>query len=409
MEPKVVQQCLDQRQASSQGAQWTYSSKLAYYKQGGSGNNWALGYKYLGDQEYYEVHSRIQSLLEKQDYFQGFHVLKSLAGGTGSGLGAHLIERMRDDYSRSMILTTAIWPYSKGEVILQNYNVLLTLASSLEHATGILPLYNDQILLTCRELLKEVRPSYKTMNTVIAQSLLGFLFPCSNHPKTGTIPLFNSSGFAAGPLNVLSEMQEHLLTHQSDYYKLLTVKNIPQCNAKVSEFNTDLWEGMVSRIRQMLIANNSEHQINWSVKLGDSSRGGFGGQKPLKSIGNMLFMRGDGVFDKQNMSYDQRLFGHGHPSQESTAMYTNQTDFCFASGLRTYRDPLWLFGREKNLCVLSNNQSHVEPLERTLRKGTQMRIAKAFLHHYAKFGVESDDISAAFLKCEETLLAYKLL
>jgi hypothetical protein len=34
-------------------------------------------------------------MLEKQDYFQGFHVLKSLAGGTGSGLGAHIIENMR--------------------------------------------------------------------------------------------------------------------------------------------------------------------------------------------------------------------------------------------------------------------------------------------------------------------------
>lgn len=50
-----------------------------------------MGYSYLGDEEYSEVNSRIQALLEKQDYFQGFHVLKSLAGGTGSGLGAHLI------------------------------------------------------------------------------------------------------------------------------------------------------------------------------------------------------------------------------------------------------------------------------------------------------------------------------
>lgn len=111
-------------------------------------------------------------------------MLKSLAGGTGSGLGAHMIECLRDDYSKSMIMNTAIWPYSNGEVILQNYNVLLTLASSLEHATGILPLYNDDILLTCRELLKENRPSYKNMNTVIAQNLLSFLFPCANYPKT---------------------------------------------------------------------------------------------------------------------------------------------------------------------------------------------------------------------------------
>ena len=57
-------------------------------------------------------------MLEKQDYFQGFHVLKSLAGGTGSGLGAHLIEKMREFYPKSIILNTAIWTYSTGEVIL---------------------------------------------------------------------------------------------------------------------------------------------------------------------------------------------------------------------------------------------------------------------------------------------------
>ena len=42
---------------------------MAYYKQGGSGNNWALGYSDLGDEEYSEVNSRIKALLEKQDYF----------------------------------------------------------------------------------------------------------------------------------------------------------------------------------------------------------------------------------------------------------------------------------------------------------------------------------------------------
>ena len=110
-------------------------------------------------------------------------MLKSLAGGTGSGLGAHLIERMRDDYPKAMILNTAVWPYSQGEVILQNYNILLTLASSLESASAILPIYNDEVLATCRDLLKQRRPSYELMNTVIAQQLCSFLFPCASSSK----------------------------------------------------------------------------------------------------------------------------------------------------------------------------------------------------------------------------------
>lgn len=95
-------------------------------------------------------------------------MLQSLAGGTGSGLGAHIVERLREDFSKVNMINAAIWPYSQGEVILQNYNVLLTLNSLIHDSNGVIPIFNDDILLVCRELLKSNRPSYKLMNTVIA-------------------------------------------------------------------------------------------------------------------------------------------------------------------------------------------------------------------------------------------------
>ena len=55
MEPKVVQKCLD----TPKGQIWKYNENLAYFKQGGSGNNWALGYQYLNQNVYTEVHNRI--------------------------------------------------------------------------------------------------------------------------------------------------------------------------------------------------------------------------------------------------------------------------------------------------------------------------------------------------------------
>ena len=58
----------------------------------------------------------------------------------------------------------------------------------------------------------------------------------------------------------------------------------------------------------MSIANNSEHQINWNVKLA-ANRGEYGGQSALKSIGNMLFMRGDGVYEKQYAMLDEEVLG----------------------------------------------------------------------------------------------------
>ena len=114
----------------------------------------------------------------------------------------------------------------------------------------------------------------------------------------------------------------------------------------------------------------------------------------------MLFIRGDDVYEKENIGLSDHIFG-------KSGLYTSQKDLCAATGLRTYRDSIRLFGNEKNIGVLSNNQSHVVALERTLRKATQMKIEKAYLHHYDKFGVSEDDINTALIKCEEVLEAYK--
>lgn len=112
-------------------------------------------------------------------------------------------------------------------------------------------------------------------------------------------------------------------------------------------------------------------------------------------------MRGDGVYDKAIANLDEETFGI------RTGIYSKYSKHCFTTGLRTYKDSLRLCGHEKNVAVLSNSQNHVGMLERTLRKGTQMRIEKAFIHHYLKFGLTEEDFNDAFLRCEETLEAYK--
>ena len=38
---------------------WTYDKQYAYYKQSGSGNNWALGYQYYSEEEYLATHNSI--------------------------------------------------------------------------------------------------------------------------------------------------------------------------------------------------------------------------------------------------------------------------------------------------------------------------------------------------------------
>ena len=41
---------------------------------------------------------------------EGFVILHSIAGGTGSGLGSFLLEKLRDKYSKKLISTYSVFP-----------------------------------------------------------------------------------------------------------------------------------------------------------------------------------------------------------------------------------------------------------------------------------------------------------
>jgi tubulin gamma len=53
---------------------------------------------------------------EAADWLQGLVVLHSAAGGTGSGLGSYMTERLADAYPGAALLNCVVCPYSAGEV-----------------------------------------------------------------------------------------------------------------------------------------------------------------------------------------------------------------------------------------------------------------------------------------------------
>uniref|UniRef100_K3WCH0 Tubulin/FtsZ GTPase domain-containing protein n=1 Tax=Globisporangium ultimum (strain ATCC 200006 / CBS 805.95 / DAOM BR144) TaxID=431595 RepID=K3WCH0_GLOUD len=211
MEPKVIQQCLKQTSAvparrtmtsrvlssplsplQSAGLQWQYDASNTFTKQSGSGNNWAYGYTVHGTQNQSDLLDLIQTELERCDLHKGFLVLQSVAGGTGSGLGSFLTEQLADHYPSSYLLNTVVWPYHSGEVIVQNYNALLTMASLSAVSHGILVLQNDSANAICQKLLRIKSPSFQEMNSVLANHLASAFLPVEargdgEHEPIGTI------------------------------------------------------------------------------------------------------------------------------------------------------------------------------------------------------------------------------
>lgn len=95
---------------------------------GGAGNNWANGYD-IGQQVQEEIMEMIDREADGSESLEGFLMCHSIAGGTGSGMGSLLLERVNDHFPKKLIQTYSVFPNQQdgGDVVVQPYNSLLTL------------------------------------------------------------------------------------------------------------------------------------------------------------------------------------------------------------------------------------------------------------------------------------------
>ena len=95
---------------------------------GGAGNNWAYGFA-QGEKVYDEIMEMIDREADGSDSLEGFMLLHSIAGGTGSGLGSYLLETLSDRYPKKLTQTYSVFPSDDkiSDVVVQPYNSLLSL------------------------------------------------------------------------------------------------------------------------------------------------------------------------------------------------------------------------------------------------------------------------------------------
>ncbi len=67
-------------------------------------------------------------------------LLHSIAGGTGSGLGSYILERMNDRFPKKLIQTYSVFPDTHpggGDVVVHPYNSLLALRRLTQNADSV--------------------------------------------------------------------------------------------------------------------------------------------------------------------------------------------------------------------------------------------------------------------------------
>lgn len=101
--------------------------------------------------------------------YQGFMLMHSIAGGTGSGLGSFVLERLNDRFPKKLIQTYSVFPNTaEPDVVVQPYNSLLTLRRLVDHADSVVVLDNGALARIAADRLHIQNPSFDQTNQLVS-------------------------------------------------------------------------------------------------------------------------------------------------------------------------------------------------------------------------------------------------
>ncbi|XP_064646130.1 tubulin delta chain-like [Lineus longissimus] len=359
-EPKVVRRLMKDAKKSN-----FRESNIIVGRQG-CGTNWAIGYHGVRTEHDKLISSCVEGLrkeIERCDTFCGVIMMHSLSGGTGSGLGSHLAEVIRDEYPMNYLLSGVVAPYKSGESPLQHYNTLLTTAHLQRYSDGIILFQNDEVLYQLSKKSRDggVGISFSKMNEQIASCLCGTVLPIDTlSPKR-----YHSIGIEPW------ELVRSVCPMPSMKFIYTNQVSRNKCS----------WDNLTTALL------NSHNRYN---KNGE----------PYRTLSNLVIVRGD----RNNTfpSYTNKMEEKIKLAYNTVKWNPFPVDFWRGS-----HNTLGAMKDSTSLTLASNNSNIVEYLEDILEKSRAKYDARAYLHWYWKHGCTGDDFEDAFTTLQTIVDDYK--
>lgn len=132
-------------------------------------NNYARAYINVGRKMLGPLMEQVRITVERCDGLAGFNLVHSLAGGTGSGLTALLLECLFEEYVKKVRFSTTIYPsriWSQSTV--DPYNALLSMKATMDTLDCSLLMDNKAITDRCAAQMSIDKPTYTTLNRFVA-------------------------------------------------------------------------------------------------------------------------------------------------------------------------------------------------------------------------------------------------
>ncbi|KAK6361701.1 alpha-tubulin [Orbilia blumenaviensis] len=321
-------------------------------------NNYARGHYTVGKELVDTVLDKVRRVADNCDGLQGFLVFHSFGGGTGSGFGALLMERLSVDYGKKCKLEFSVYPAPQNaSSVVEPYNSILTTHTTLEHSDCSFMVDNEAIYDICRKSLGIQRPNFENLNRLIAQ----------------VVSSITASLRFDGSLNVdLNEFQTNLVPYPRIHFPLVAYSPVISASRAQHEANS------VNEITA-----NCFEPANQMVKC-DPRNG--------KYMATCLLYRGDVVTKDV----------HAAVANVKTKRTIQFVDWCptgFKIGICNEPPQLVPNGDlarvERAVCMLSNTTAISEAWNALSHKFDLMYSKRAFVHWYVGEGMEEGEFSEA--------------
>uniref|UniRef100_A0A183ANG6 Tubulin alpha chain n=1 Tax=Echinostoma caproni TaxID=27848 RepID=A0A183ANG6_9TREM len=212
-------------------------------------NNYARGFYSLGRGTVGRVLSQIRRVTEACDMFQGFFLINSFGGGTGSGLTSLVQNHLSTEYAKRSKIQIGIYPGPRLSTgIVEPYNSVLTFNSSMEQSELSILLDNESLYDLCDIKLNLTRPTYTDINR-ITSVLLSSL----------TAPLRFESSLNSD----LTQLETNLVPYPRIHFPIISYS--PIVSPEWSEHDTcsvnDLTRMLFARDSQMLNVDLAQGKI----------------------------------------------------------------------------------------------------------------------------------------------------
>lgn len=148
-------------------------------------------------------------------------IFHSFGGGTGSGFGALLLERLSAEYSKKSKLEFVVYPSPRvATAVVEPYNAVLSTHGTIENSECTFLIDNEAVFGICKRNLDIPRPGYEHLNRLIAQ----------------VVSSITSSLRFNGALNVdLNEFQTNLVPFPRIHYPLVSYAPVISSNCSGHE------------------------------------------------------------------------------------------------------------------------------------------------------------------------------